>query len=64
VDTLYYRKISEIAIRDASSNEVCSAANRVLTLPRTSKSHPTKSDRRILKAWMYAWIDSRRVVVK
>jgi hypothetical protein len=56
MDTLYYRKIAEIILRDESDAVIREAAHRVLGLPR-DRGSIRKPDRKALKTWMRAWCD-------
>lgn len=65
MDTLYYRKIAEIVMRDMRDMDPASlrlrgAAERALALPRDSKARVAKADKRALKDWMRQWCDARR----
>lgn len=57
VDTLYYRKVAEIVMRDEIAADLRAAADRVLATPREGKARIAKTDRRAMKAWMVAWCD-------
>jgi hypothetical protein len=57
MDTLYYRKIAEIVMRDEPDMEMKAAAGRALDVGRDSKGQISKRDRRLLKEWMRRWCD-------
>ena len=64
METLYYRKIAEIVLRDEEDMALREAAIRVLALPRDRKSNVAKTDRRKLKAYMHKWCDRAEARLK
>lgn len=59
MDTLYYRKIAEIILRDESDTALRSVAARVSATPYDNAAKIAKSDRRKLKVWMRHWCDQQ-----
>jgi hypothetical protein len=57
MEITYYRKIAELILRDEQNEALQKAAERIKALPYEGKAKIAKSDRRALKAWMYAWCD-------
>lgn len=59
MDTLYYRKIAELVLREGIGPDVYVVAMRA-----SSRKQIKKSDQRILRTWMIDWCDRKEGRVK
>jgi hypothetical protein len=59
MDTLYYRKIAELVLREGIGHDIYVVAMRAL-----SRKQIKKSDQRILRTWMIDWCDRKEGRVK
>lgn len=59
MDTLYYRKIAQLIHREEEDSELLAIVNAVLLLGYSPKDKISKINKRILKIWMYKWLDKK-----
>jgi hypothetical protein len=64
METLYYRKIAEIAKRDSGDHSVVEIAERVLATGHDTRDRIRKSDRRALRSFMLQWIAAHQEITK